>query len=107
MIEGKMIKAQFRKNFPEQKAGVLIGRVLKITEGWLMIEGKGVYEMGDNATPVKVDQDKRTIVIPRDNIAHIRVLPDSFDMDRLKMKVEGGRIMAEVEGGSVTNISEI
>jgi hypothetical protein len=107
MIEGKIIKIRFRRNYAEQKVWVFIGKVLKFTENWLMLDGKGILVMKGNIQPVDVDDKKRIIMIPRDNIAHIRILPDDFDIDKIKIDIKGVRIFAAVENGPDTSISEI
>ncbi len=107
LLEGKIIKVRFRKNYAEQKVWVFIGRVLKFTENWLMLEGKGILIMKGQVQPVELDKEKRVILVPRDNIAHIRILPDDFDMEKIEIEIKGLRIFARVKNGPDTSISEI
>jgi hypothetical protein len=106
-LEGKIIKVRFRKNYAEQKVWVFIGKVLEFTDAWLMLDGRGILVMKGNIQPVDTDEKKRIILIPRDNVAHIRVLPDNFDIDKIKVEIKGIRIFARVENGPDTSISEI
>ena len=107
MIEGKIVKVRFKKYYAEQKLWVFIGKVLKFTEHWIMLDGKGILVVKGSVHPVDMDAEKRVILVPRDNIAHIRVLPDSFDIDNIKIETKGTRIFAAVKDGPDTSISEI
>ncbi|MCM8771553.1 MAG: hypothetical protein NC926_00120 [Candidatus Omnitrophica bacterium] len=107
MIEGKIVKIRFKKYFQEQKLWVFVGKVLKFTENWIMIEGKGIVVIKGQVKPVDIDSEKRIILIPRDNIAHIRILPDNFDIERINVIEKGLRLFIKVEDGPDTSISEI
>ncbi len=107
MIEGKIIKVRFKKNYAEQKVWVFIGKVLKFAENWLMLDGKGILVMEGGVHPVDVDKENRLIIVPRDNISHIRVLPDDFDIDNINIEIRGIRIFAKVKNGPDTSVSEI
>ncbi len=107
MIEGKIVKIRFKKYFSEQKLWVFIGKVLKFTENWVMVEGKGVVVLKGQVNPVDIDEEKRTILIPRDNISHIRILPDTFDIEKMEVITKGLRIFIKVKDGPDTSISEI
>ncbi|MCM8830025.1 MAG: hypothetical protein NC824_03400 [Candidatus Omnitrophica bacterium] len=107
MIEGKIVKVRFKKYFSEQKGWVFIGKVLKFTENWIMLDGKGIIVIKGSVHPADVDAEKRVLLIPRENIAHIRILPDNFDIDNIKIETRGTRIFAAVKDGPDTSISEI
>lgn len=107
MIEGKIVKVRFKKFFPEQKLWVFIGKVLKFTENWIMIDGKGIVVMRGQVSPVDIDKERRIILIPRDNIFHLRILPDNFDIDNIEVVEKGLRLFVKVKGGPDTSISEI
>lgn len=107
MVEGKIVKVRFKKFFPEQKLWVFIGKVLKFTENWIMIDGKGIVVMRGQVSPVDIDKERRIILIPRDNIFHLRILPDDFDIDNIEVVEKGLRLFVKVKGGPDTSISEI
>jgi hypothetical protein len=58
-------------------------------------------------TPVEIDEQIRTLLIPRDNIAHIRILPDDFDIENIEIEERGIRYFIRVKGGPHTSIGEI
>ncbi len=107
MLEGKMVKVRFRKYFVEQRLWVFLGKVLMMDNWWLRIEGKGIVIF--KGQPPQIDEKERIILVPRDNIAHIRILPDDFDLSRIK--VEAGKFAlrnyVKVKGGPDTSIGEI
>ncbi|MCM8818439.1 MAG: hypothetical protein NC915_03050 [Candidatus Omnitrophica bacterium] len=107
MIEGKIVKIRFKKFFLEQKLWVFIGKVLKFTENWIMVDGKGIVVIKGKLTPVDIDKEKRIILIPRDSIAHIRVLPDNFDLEKIEVIEKDLRLFVKVKDGPDTSISEI
>jgi len=107
MIEGNIVKVRFRKSYPEQTAWVFIGKVLKFTENWLALDGKGVIVNKGKVNPVNIDEDCRVVMVPRDNIAHIRVLPDSFDVNYIEVKIVGTRIYVAVVDGPDTSVSDL
>lgn len=107
MIEGKIVKIRFKKYFQEQKSWVFIGKVLKFTENWIMVEGKGIVVVKGQVKPVDVDEERRIILVPRENIAHIRILPDNFDVDSIEILEKGLRLFVKVKDGPNTSISEI
>ena len=86
---------------------VFVGKVLKFTENWVMLEGKGILIVKGLIEPVDMDKEKRIIIVPRDNVAHIRILPDDFDVDNIEIEIKGMRIFAKVKNGPDTSISEI
>ncbi len=106
MLTGKFVKIRFRRYFTDQNLWVFIGRVIEFTENWVTVQGKGIVIFKGRPDPVDIDATQRTLVIPRGTIAHIRVLPDEFDLDNVTTKSSKFRIYIEVEGGPNTSISE-
>jgi hypothetical protein len=107
MIEGKIVKIRFKKYFAEQRLWVFIGKVIKFTENWVMVDGKGIVIMKGKVTPVDVDKEKRVILLPRENISHIRILPDDFDIENIEIIERDMRLFVKVKNGPDTSISEI
>ena len=106
MIEGKIVKIRFNKYFPEQRLWIFIGKVLKFTDNWVTVEGRGIITVkGD--LPAHIDEEPRLLMIPRENIAHIRILPDTFDLSEIKVETRGFRQYIKVKGGPDTSIGEL
>ncbi len=103
-LEGAMVKIRFKKYFSEQRQWVLIGKVLEMTENWIMVNGKGVIQ--HRGMGCEVDEEPRVVIVPRDNIAHIRILPDNFNIGKITIVTRGGRNFAKVTDGPDTSIGE-
>jgi len=106
MIAGKMVKIRFKRYFAEQRQWIFLGKVLKFTDNWVTVEGKGIVIFKGRPNPVDVDRDRRVLLIPREHIAHIRMLPDDFDVGKINTKISKFRMYVKVEGGPDTSIGE-
>jgi len=107
MIVGKMVRVRLRRDFFEQRLWVFVGKVIKFTEGWVTIEGKGLTVLKRAQLEVDVEDEPRVVVIPRDNIAIIRVLPDDFDMMNIRTVNKGHKLCLVVDGGPDATIVEM
>ncbi|MCM8821698.1 MAG: hypothetical protein NC831_02650 [Candidatus Omnitrophica bacterium] len=106
-LKGKTVKIRFKKYFEEQRLWVFVGKVIEFSENWIMVEGKGLIVSKGKITPVDIDKEIRTLLVPRENIAHIRFLPDDFDISNIEIEERGIRYFIKVKGGPNTSIGEI
>ena len=106
MITGKMVRVRLKRYFVEQRQWVLIGRVQDSTESWLTIEGKAIVISKGHAQPIDIDQDVRVLMVPRENIAQMRILPDDFDMSVIVTEIKGARVFVKVKDAPDTAIGE-
>lgn len=106
MLEGKMVKIRFKRYFPEQRLWVFLGKILMMSENWIEVEGKAIILTRGGLTP-HIDEESRVIVVPRENIAHMRILPEEFDLSQIKIETRGTRQFVKVEGGPDTSIGEV
>jgi hypothetical protein len=106
MIVGKMIRVRLKRFFAEQKLWVLIGKVLEFGENWVTVEGKGIVLLKGRPQPAVVDRETRQIMIPRENIAQIRILPDDFDLSDIRIEMEDLKVLVKVDGAPDTCIGE-
>lgn len=106
MITGKMAKIRFRRYFPDQKQWVFIGKVLEFTENWVTVEGKAIVLFKGRPEPVDIDEEPRVLMVPSVNIAHIRLLPDDFDITTIKTRIKGLRTYVKVPNAPDTSIGE-
>ncbi|HNQ36110.1 MAG TPA: hypothetical protein PKN80_08625 [bacterium] len=104
-IKGRMVKVRFKKYFAEQRLWLFLGRVLEISENWIQVEGRGIVHF-HAPRRTEIDEEPRVVVIPRDNIAHIRILPDSFTLDKIEILTRGGRFFVKVPDGPDTSIGD-
>ncbi|HPP67113.1 MAG TPA: hypothetical protein PKX05_04265 [bacterium] len=106
-MSGRMVKIRYKKYFEQQRLWVFIGRVINFSENWLVVEGKGLIVSKGKVSPVDIDEESRVLLIPRDNIAHIRILPDDFDISNIEIEEIGFRYFVRVKGGPNTSIGEL
>lgn len=105
-LANKMVKIRYRRYFQEQKTWVFLGRIIAYDQGCFLVEGKGVIVHPAAVERVVIDGESRLLIIPRDNIAHIRLLPDDFSVERIEVVERGMRLFARVPGGPDTSIGE-
>ena len=106
MLKGRKVRIRLKRHFVEQKLWVFIGEVLEFTENWVMVNGKGILFLKGDVEPFDIDEQPRVLVIPRENVAHIRVLPDDFDISDIRVEYLGRRVCVVVEGAPHTSIGE-
>ena len=106
-MTGKMVRIRTRRLFEEQKPWAFLGKVEVMSEHWIQICGKGIVIVKGKTHPIEIDVGLRQLLIPRENIANIRILPDDFDLDKIEICYEGIKIGVRVEGAPDAWISEM
>jgi len=106
-IVGKIVRVRMNRTFAEQRLWVFVGRVVEFTENWVVMEGKGLIVLKRATLTVEIDETSRTIVIPRQSIFVIRVLPDTFDMDNILAVNVGHKLCLKVPGGPDATIADM
>lgn len=107
IAKGKIVKVRFQRHFVEQKLWVFIGKVVECTNDWFVLEGKAIISLKGQIKSADIDEDIRTIMVPRENIAHIRILPDTFNFETMEIITKGMRQYLKVSGGPDTSIGDI
>lgn len=131
MLQHKMVRIRFRKDSPTQPIWAFVGKVIRFSSHWLAVDGKGIMIFRRDTTPPEhrtlkvsssivteplhegewkageVDQERRIMIFPREVISNIRVLPDDFDLNDIRIVVQGKRIDLAVTGGPSTSLCEI
>lgn len=107
MIQGKMVRVRLRRDFVEQRLWVFVGKVLEFSEHWMMVEGKGLIVLKRAQLDVEIENEMRIVLIPRENIAIVRVLPDDFDMVNIRTVRKGHKLCLVVDGAPDATIVEV
>ena len=107
MLKGKMVRVRLRRDFVEQRLWVFVGKVVEFTENWLMIEGKALLLLRRAQLEVDIDDDVRTVVIPRDSVNIIRILPDDFDLENIRTLHQGHKLCLAVKGGPAATLADM
>ncbi|MFC1735298.1 hypothetical protein ACFL1X_04220 [Candidatus Hydrogenedentota bacterium] len=105
-MKGKNIRIRCKRTYQEQRPWVFVGNVTDFTENWITIVGKGILMVKGKSQPFEIDEECRHLMIPRDNVANIRILPDNFDLDHLQVIMVGTRMELIVKGAPNSNIGE-
>jgi hypothetical protein len=107
MIKDKMARIKLKKHFHEQRPYVYVGKIAQFTETWVAVHGKGVMVSRSQPNGVQIDQKASLTLIPRDNIESIRVLPDTYDLNAIRITTDGQQLRLVVEGGLDVFIAEM
>ncbi|HOK08992.1 MAG TPA: hypothetical protein PLT82_06180 [Candidatus Hydrogenedens sp.] len=97
MIKDRIVRIKMKKNFKEQKPFSYVGKVTVWSENWIVVEAKGIMLTRQQASGVQIDDTFKMILIPRENIDHIQVLPDNFDLQNLKITTEGQQLVLIID----------
>lgn len=84
-----------------------VGKCTAFSDFWVVIEGRGVMVARSQPNNVQVDKDRAAILIPRDNVESIQVLPDNFDTKKIQITTEGQQLHMIVDGAADSYIGEI
>jgi len=98
MIKDRIVRIKMKKNFKEQKPFSFVGKVTFWSEDWIALEGKGIMLTRQQSSGVQIDEGIKVVLIPRESIDHIQVLPDNLDINNLKVTTEGQQLVLVVDG---------
>ena len=98
MLKDRMVRIKMKKHYHEQKPMSFFGKCTVVTETWLAVEGKSVMVARREPNGVQIDSHLTQVVIPRENIDSIRVLPDTFDLNNIQITTEGQQLRVVVDG---------
>jgi hypothetical protein len=107
MIKDKMVRVKLRKHFHEQRPMLFVGKVTGFSENWVILHAKGLMLSRSQPNGVQIDAKPSAMLIPRDNIDSIRVLPDSFDLETIKITTDGQQIRMVVESAQDALLGEM
>lgn len=57
--------------------------------------------------PIDIDDELRVMLIPRENIAHIRLLPDDFDITKIEIERKNNRYFIKVKNAPYASLGEL
>lgn len=107
MLKDRMVRVKLVRRFKEQRPQSYVGKVTGFTEGWLVMEAKLVLVSRNIPGGAQVDTHKSIVMIPRDNIESIHLLPDAFSLDKITVSTEGQQLRLDGAGGPTCYIGEL
>lgn len=107
MLKDRLARVKLKKHYHEQRPRSYVGRVTGFSNYWVVMEGRGIMLARAQSNGVQVDAKATHVVIPRDNIDHIQVLPDAFDMKNIQFTTEGQQVVMLVPNAQSCFLGEI
>ena len=107
MIKDRIVRIRLRKYYKEQKPFSYVGKVTAWSENWVAIEGKGIMLSRQSSTGVQIDTDIRLVLIPRETIETIQILPDSFNINDIRTTTEGQQVVLVIDDKRNAFLGEI
>lgn len=98
MLVDRIVRVKLKKSHHEQRPWSYVGKVIAQNDFWVALDALGVMVSRQQPSGVQIDKRPSRVVIPRDNIETILVLPDNFDWQNLKATTEGQQIQILVDG---------
>jgi len=98
MLLNRLVRVKLKKSFHEQRPFSYIGKCTAFTEGWVGMEAVGVMVSRQQPGAVQIDKRPQLVVIPRESIETVLVLPDNFDLQNIKATTDGQQIQIIVDG---------
>lgn len=107
MLKDRMVRVRLNKSYHQQRPLSYVGKCTGFNNYWVVIEGRGIMVARSQSSGVQIDAKPSITVVPRNNIESIRVLPDDFDCNDLKITTEGQQLVIAVKSGQHCFIGEI
>lgn len=107
MIKDRMVRAKLKKSFHEQRPMSYVGKVTAFNDFWVALEAVGVMVARSQPNNIQIDKHRSAVLVPRDNIESIVLLPDNFDVKAIKITTEGQQIQMMVTGAAHVYIGEL
>lgn len=98
MLRERIVRVKLKKSYNEQRPWSYIGKCTAFSDFWIVLEAKGLMISRQQPGAVQVDKRPQVVVIPRDNVESVIVLPDNFDWQNLKATTDGQQIQIIVDG---------
>jgi hypothetical protein len=98
MIKDRIVRVKMRKYFREQRPFCYVGKVTGFSEAWIIMEAYGIMISRMQPNGAQIDEKPGAVMIPRESVDNIRVLPDNFDLNNLKISTTGQQLVLVVDG---------
>jgi hypothetical protein len=107
MLKDRIIRIRLKKYFHEQKPICYVGKCTAFNDYWVVLDGRCIMIARNQPNNIQLDPKPSAMVIPRDNVESIRVLPDNFDVDNISFTTEGQQLRMVVDGKRDCFIGEL
>lgn len=107
MIKDRFVRIKMVKRHPNQRPMSYVGKVTAFSENWVVVDGKGIMLNRHEQSGVQIDKISSAMMIPRESIESIRVLPDNFNVEKLSVNTNGQQLVLHVDGQRDAFIGEL
>ena len=107
MIKGYYVRVKLKKHYKEQRPMSFVGKVREFSDVYMVLHGKGIMMVRTHPDGVQIDEEAVDMLIPRENIDNIRVLPEKFDLKNLSITTEGQQLTLVVKGAPDCYLGEL
>lgn len=98
MLLNRIVRVKLKKHYHEQRPVSYVGKCTAFSESWVGLEAVGLMLSRQQPSGVQIDKRPSLVVIPRESIDTVLVLPDNFDYLNMKATTEGQQIRIIVDG---------
>jgi len=98
MIKDRIVRIKIKKYFREQRPISYVGKVTAFSENWVVMEARGIMLSRQQSSGVQADEKVGVVMVPRESIDNIRLLPDNFDVNNLQFTTSGQQIVLVIDG---------
>jgi len=106
MIKDRIVRIKVKRNY-QQRPLNYVGKVTAFNDFWVVLEARAVLVCRAQPNGVQVDKRPSATMVPRDNIESIRVLPDKFNTEDIRVTTEGQQLQMIVEGAPDCYLGEL
>jgi hypothetical protein len=107
MLKDRMVCVKLKRFNAEQKPWCYVGKVEAFNDAWIVLVGRGIMVTRTEKSGVQIDEKSSAVMIPRDNIDRIRILPDSYDIKNMRVTTQGQQLRLVVDGAFDVYIGEM
>ncbi len=97
MLKDRMVRVKLKRNYSGHRPMSYVGKVTSFPEGWVVVDARGVMVSRHEKDGVQIDEKSSAMVIPKENIESIRVLPDDFDVGNIRVTTAGQQLLMVVD----------
>lgn len=98
MLQNRIVRVKLKKSYQQQRPISYVGKCTAFSENWVGLEAVGLMVSRQQPSGVQFDKRPSLVVVPRDSIESVVVLPDNFDWQNMKATTEGQQICIVVDG---------
>lgn len=107
MIKDRIVRIKLKKNFQQHRPLSYVGKVTAFTDGWVVVDAKAILVCRSQPNGAQIDKATSAIMVPKENIESIRVLPDNFDLNTITITTDGQQIQMVVDRAADCYIGEL